>query len=68
MAVHWEGASVEDGEIWLAECRQLRFSGADEHVVHEESMVGTRAHHTHLDASLHKCMHANEVCKKILVQ
>ena len=52
MAVDWEGARVEDGEVWLAKAGQLLLCRPDEHVVHEQAVVGSRAHHTHLDARL----------------
>lgn len=54
VAVDWEGTSIEDGEVWLAKVQQLLVSGANEHVVHEQSMVRPCTHNSDLDSSLHR--------------
>lgn len=44
--------SVVDNVIGLSESSQLLASGADEHVIHEQSMVSTLAHNSDLDGVL----------------
>lgn len=52
VAVDRERPRIEDGEVRLAKLGELLLGRADQHVVHEQRMVGARAHHTHLDAGL----------------
>ena len=50
VAVGRERARVVDREVGLAEVRQLVRRRPDEHVVHEQRVVGPRADHADLDA------------------
>ena len=43
---------VVDGEVRLAEVRQFLLRRPDEHRVHEQRVIGTRADDAHLDAIL----------------
>ena len=52
VAVDGERPRVEDGEVGRAELGQLVDGRPDEHVVHEQRVVGARAHHAHLDPRL----------------
>ena len=47
-----EGTSVVDHKVRFAKCFQLFISGADQHVVHEQGVIGTLGDHTDLDTSL----------------
>lgn len=51
VSVSWEGAGVVDRVVGV-EVLQLLARGADEHVAHEERMVGTGANHPHPDSVL----------------
>ena len=52
ITIHWESSSIQNGEIWLAKVQQLLVCRPNEHIVHEQSMVGSCAHHTDLDPGL----------------
>jgi len=52
VTIHWESSSIQNGEIWLAKVQQLLVCRPNEHVVHEQSMVGSCTHHTDLDPGL----------------
>ena len=51
-AVRGELAGVVDDKVGLAKVGKLRLGRADEHVVHEEGVVGAGADHADLDAVL----------------
>ncbi len=52
VTVHWESSSIQNGKIRLAKVQQLLVGRPNEHVVHEQSMVGSCTHHTDLDPGL----------------
>ena len=52
VAIGRETPRVEDHVVRLAELGQLLAGGANQHVVHEEGMVGALADHPHLDPVL----------------
>ena len=45
-------AGIVDNKVGLAKLLELLLGGADEHIVHEESVVGSCADHSDLDAVL----------------
>mmetsp|Transcript_36643 Transcript_36643/g.66230 ORF Transcript_36643/g.66230 Transcript_36643/m.66230 type:complete len:201 (+) Transcript_36643:978-1580(+) len=51
-SIGWEGARVVDGVVWLAKVLQLLWAWADEHVVHEQSVVGPACNDADLVAVL----------------
>lgn len=52
VAVHRESSSIQNGEIRPAKVQQLLICRPDEHVVHEQGMICSGAHHTDLDPGL----------------
>src|SRR5262245_60545554 len=50
--VRREWARIENHPVGLAELSQLRLAGTDEHVLHEQSVIGPRADDADLDAVL----------------
>ena len=66
VTVDRERPRVEDGEVGLAKFGQLLLVRPDQHVVHEQRVVGARAHHAHLDARLHSTNnHHFSPCQKV---
>ena len=51
VSVHRKRASVEDRKVRGSERRELCLRGADQHVVHDEGVVGPGAHDADLDAA-----------------
>lgn len=52
VSVGGEGASVVDGEVGLAKVLELLGGGSDQHVSHEQSVVGSGTDNSHLDSVL----------------
>ncbi|KAH3664895.1 hypothetical protein OGATHE_003710 [Ogataea polymorpha] len=48
--VRRELAGVPDREVWLAKVAQLLVGGSDQHVLHEQCVVGPRTDDSHLDS------------------
>lgn len=55
---------VVDDEIWLAKVLKLSFGRSDQHVVHEEGMVGSCADDPNFDAVLGIPLKPNTPAKK----
>lgn len=45
-----ELSGIVNGEVGLTKLRQFLFGGSNEHVSHEESVIGSCAHNAHFDA------------------
>jgi len=50
--VSWERPAVVDHKVWLSKLCQLLLCGPDQHVVHEQGVVGSAGDDTDLHAEL----------------